>query len=520
MAKLSLNQVFNQLNSRWAWSGDQITYSFPASSTNSYTQGGEAVGFSQFSPTQIKFGEYAIACWDDLIAPSLVESVGKTDIEMSNTTTGIEYAHAYYPNKGSVWLNADTYGDLKNPKIDSYDYGTYVHELGHAFGLNHMGDYNGNGDWSPKSYQDSTVLSIMSYFGPDQGDNSFKNKIMWADWVKDGEVHFAQTPMLNDIMAIQRIYGKDTTTRTGDTVYGFNSNISGSAAQFFDFDVNENPILCIYDSSGSDTLDLSGFSTKCSISLVAGSFSDCNEMTNNISIAYKATIENAVGGSGNDSLLGNALANILTGSGGNDKLDGAAGTDIAHYAHDDTDYTIVDNLDGTYTVTAKLGNEGTDTLTNIETIRFANVDLDISGGGGGGGDEDIVGTSDADDLDGTDAADVIRALGGKDKVHAGAGDDTIDGGKGRDLLWGEDGADTFKFGNQNGMDDIKDFSFLDGDKIDLSGVSAITDYADLVANHFFSFKGQAYIEISKNHDILVVGVSKASFVETDFIFAV
>lgn len=517
MAKPSLNldQVLNQLNSGSAWSSDQITYSFPATSSNSYTSGGEAAGFSQLSATQIQYAEYAIVSWDDLIAPDLVEASGKTNIEVSNTTTGIDYAHAYYPNLGSVWFNSD-YKGLRNPTVDSYDYGTYVHELGHAFGLNHMGDYNGNGDWSPKSFQDSTVLSIMSYFGPDQGDNSFKKQIMWADWVKDGEVHYAQTPMLNDIMAIQKIYGAETTTRTGDTVYGFNSNISGSAAQFFDFDNNENPILCIYDSSGSDTLDLSGFSTKCSISLVAGSFSDCNEMTNNISIAYKATIENAVGGSGNDLILGNALANILTGGGGGDTLNGAAGTDVALYAHDHADYTIVANANGSYTVIAKFGNEGTDTLTNIETLRFADGDVAIGDAGSG----DIVGTSDADDLDGTDAADVIRALGGKDRVHAGAGDDTIDGGKGRDLLWGEAGADTFKFGNQNGMDDIKDFSFLDGDKIDLSGVSAITDYADLIANHFFSFKGQAYIEISKNHDILVVGVSKASFIETDFIFAV
>lgn len=31
-------------------------------------------------------------------------------------------------------------------------------------------------------------------------------------------------PQLDDITAIQKLYGANTTTRTGDTTYGFNSN--------------------------------------------------------------------------------------------------------------------------------------------------------------------------------------------------------------------------------------------------------------------------------------------------------
>jgi hypothetical protein len=33
---------------------------------------------------------------------------------------------------------------------------------------------------------------------------------------------YSATPLVHDIAAIQAIYGVDTTTRTGDTVYGFN----------------------------------------------------------------------------------------------------------------------------------------------------------------------------------------------------------------------------------------------------------------------------------------------------------
>jgi len=377
-ANWNLNQVLNQLNSGSMWSGTQISYSFPTSTINMETGGGEGRGFSPLSNVQITFAEYALACWDDLIAPSFFEGSGNTNIEIGNTTTGIEYAHAYYPNDGTVWFNP-SFDDLKNVVIGDYGYGTFIHEIGHALGLEHMGDYNGGGNWTPSSFQDTTVLSIMSYFGPDQGSDDGKNQVMWADWVKGGTTYAAQTPMLNDIMAMQAIYGVDTTTRTGATVYGFNSNISGIAANFFDFEVNANPILCIFDSSGNDTLDLSGFSTASTISLVAGTFSDCNQMTNNISIAYTATIENAVGGAGNDTIKGNDVANILKGGRGNDIINGAGGNDIAVFAGAFANYTIISNGTGSYTITDKVGHDGIDTLTSIETLRF--TDSDVTDGG-------------------------------------------------------------------------------------------------------------------------------------------
>ncbi|MGZ2411949.1 Ca2+-binding RTX toxin-like protein [Sphingomonas sp. F9_3S_D5_B_2] len=47
----------------------------------------------------------------------------------------------------------------------------------------------------------------------------------------------------------------------------------------------------------------------------------------NIAIAYGAKIENAIGGSGDDHILGNALNNVLTGNAGNDTLNGGLGKD-------------------------------------------------------------------------------------------------------------------------------------------------------------------------------------------------
>jgi serralysin len=607
----TLKQVLDQLNSGSLWTSNQITYSFPTSASDMYTGSGEAGGFEALSNVQITFAEYALAGWDDLMQNDFVQASGSTHIEIANTTTGIDYAHAYFPKTGSVWFNND-YDDVKTPVIGDYGYLTFIHELGHALGLDHMGEYNGSGSWAPSSYQDTTVLSVMSYFGPDHGDDG-KNSIMWADWVKNGTTYSAQTPMLNDVMAIQAMYGVETTTRTGATTYGFNSNITGSAAQIFDFDINENPILCIFDSSGNDTLDLSGFSSQSSISLVAGSFSDCNQMTNNISIAYTAVIENAVGGSADDTITGNDVANMLTGGRGNDHIDGADGNDIAIFSGAYANYTIKSLGTGSYTVTDNIGNDGVDTLTSIEILRFSDRDVGSSdngtaptvaapladqttdtdtyfsfvipgstftdpngdalvytatleGGGalpgwltfdaatrtfsgtpgtadlatlsivvtasdgsetvsdtfvldvGGDSGSILLGSRNNDNLAGTADNEVIRGLAGRDKIYAGAGDDHIDGGKGRDALWGEDGADTFAFGGKNGMDDINDFSFADGDRIDLSGVKGITSYADLMNNHFFSLNGDAYIRVSKGHDILLLGVDANAMTEADFIF--
>ena len=46
-----------------------------------------------------------------------------------------------------------------------------------------------------------------------------------------------------------------------------------------------------------------------------------------MAIGPNTIIESATGGSGNDTLYGNAAANILTGCGGNERLSGAAGND-------------------------------------------------------------------------------------------------------------------------------------------------------------------------------------------------
>lgn len=391
---LTDQEVIAQLDSGSKWSGATITYSFATDISSMYSGGGEG-SFSQLNDQAKASARLAMTLWDDLIAPDTEErlagtSWSSTSLEFGMGGIGVDYAHAYFPGVGSVWFNPafdSTQGgnNLVTPAIGKHGFVTYIHEIGHALGLEHMGDYNGAGA-TPQSFQDSTVYSVMSYFGPSwgSGTNAGEGQVAWADWVgSDGQRYSPQTPMLNDVMAIQSMYGVETTTRTGDTIYGFNSNVTGNVASIFNFSTNKNPIITIFDSAGTDTLDLSGWNTASIINIAPGGYTSCNSMTLNIAIAYTCSIENAIGGGGADTINGNSLANSLKGGAGNDQLFGFAGADMLFGGNgndtidggDGLDYAFFENawaniqftynvLTATFTFVTATG--GTDTIKNVE----------------------------------------------------------------------------------------------------------------------------------------------------------
>jgi subtilisin-like proprotein convertase family protein len=126
---------------------------------------------------------------------------------------------------------------------------------------------------------------------------------------------------------------------------------------------------------GSDTINAAAVTAASTINLNVGSAGSIDGHSFTVS---GGDIENAIGGDGNDTLIGNSLANILyggrgddslTGNGGDDTLDGAQGDDTAVYAHNFNDYTV-QNFHGKVVVS---GPDGTDTLTNIEHLQFADT---------------------------------------------------------------------------------------------------------------------------------------------------
>ncbi|MDQ8700874.1 S8 family serine peptidase, partial [Hyphomicrobium sp. LHD-15] len=94
----------------------------------------------------------------------------------------------------------------------------------------------------------------------------------------------------------------------------------------------------------------------------------------NLDLNLYTNIENAeLKGSLDLAITGNAARNVLTGNAGNNLLDGGAAADTAVFSGNRSDYTVLDNGDGSVTVTDTRVNpqDGSDTLVNVEYLQFA-----------------------------------------------------------------------------------------------------------------------------------------------------
>ncbi|HEI8868031.1 TPA: M10 family metallopeptidase [Serratia odorifera] len=305
----------------------KLTYAFPDYTFNSANAGGDR-GLSKFSAEQQQQAKLSLQSWADVANITFTEVSGsqKANITFGNysqdrygNTDYDSQAYAWLPGSGNVsgqsWYNINQ-SNIQHPASEDYGRQTFTHEIGHALGLSHPGDYNageGNPSYKDVSYaEDTRMFSLMSYWSETNtgGDNGG---------------HYSAAPLLDDISAIQHLYGANMSTRTGDTVYGFNSNTgrdflsTGSNAQ--------KVIFAAWDGGGKDTFDFSGYTANQRINLNEKSFSDVGGLKGNVSIAAGVAIENAIGGSGNDVLVGNQANNLLKGGAGNDVLFGGGGAD-------------------------------------------------------------------------------------------------------------------------------------------------------------------------------------------------
>ncbi|MDZ8239218.1 MAG: calcium-binding protein [Nostoc sp. ChiQUE01a] len=210
------------------------------------------------------------------------------------------------------------------------------------------------------------------------------------------------------------------------------------------------------------------------------------------------------GGAGNDTLNSGAGNDSLKGGTGNDSLNGGTGYDIVNYEGNYTDYTISflnnGNLQVIDNVTTN-GNEGIDILTGVEFITAQGGNFAVLTGGagndvltasnywtfmfGGDGADSLTGGTGYDNLVGAAGNDVLNGGAGNDVLNGGAGNDTLVGVAGSDLLTGGIGADKFVFNSKlEGLDIIKDFNRVEGDKIQISktGFGGITNFSNFSYN--------------------------------------
>jgi serralysin len=384
------------------WGVTDLTYSFPTSASfygSVYGSNEPRIGFEAMTPTQQAAVRSVLASY------SAVANIKFTQVTESSTTHGdLRFAEtdftgtgwSYYPTTraegGDVWLN-NSQNLFESPVRGNYANFTMYHEVGHALGLKHPHEVFGQFGAMPsdRDSMEYTVMSYRSYVGA-ATSSGYTNET-WG---------YAQSPMLYDIAALQRMYGANYATNSGNTVYTW--------------------------SPTTGAMSINGVSQ---------------------------------GTPGANRIL---LTVWDGGGGGNDTIEGGAGSDTVVFSGRRSDYSVALVLDTSLRITDKRPGapDGVDVVVAAEYFAFSDKTLsyvEVTAGltlptvsislaknlQGGSGDDTLEGAGANDKLYGNGGNDTLIGNGGNDLLDGGDGNDILDGGEGSDQLIGGAGVDTARY---------------------------------------------------------------------------
>ena len=508
----------------WRWDFSDFTFSFPRNTANyqgyagieGFQGFGDAqqaatrkilnhvesfcdVRFTEAEPSQgvanFRFAEARKVNYTN--DPGLTAFPGLHRIDSAEANPPEDYYFGKPPtapifSQGDSWYNRSDYDDVR---LGTFAYSAgLMHETGHNLGLKHgHTTQSGHGTLFPELPfdHDSLEYSVMTY-------NQFPGDSEGIDTAPDHPTTYMQ----DDILALQMLYGANYKYQSGNTVYQW----AGRSGEMLINGVGQGApednhiLMTVWDGGGRDTYDLSNFVNNVFIDLRPGQWTTTSTAqladlgTDKAGGAHHfargtianaqlfqgntaSLIEDAVGGSGNDRMIGNQANNLLDGGKGADVMDGRQGDDT--YVVDNSADRVVESV-----------GRGRDTV--ISTISYALA---------GGQEIEVL------QLARSTGSAALKLQGNEfaNSLSGNNGANSLDGGRGADMLLGKGGADTFVFATKLGGDNIDhiiDFSVVD-DTIRLSAsVFTALSRGELASGEFKTVAGAKSAVVDGNDHVL------------------